>query len=357
MLTTPHLSAAPLEWLHRLPTWLAAGQAMVLVSVARADGSTPREVGATMLVSLSAQADTIGGGHLEWQALQIARQWLQSADATAHPKLQRFNLSASLGQCCGGVMWLVFERLACTADNLARAQHWQQQIRAGHALKRCLSSQQPQSIWQIHATDYTALHQTNSLIQHNSEHWQFEQWICPPNLPIWLFGAGHVAEALIHTLLPLGAKIHWVDSREHAFPTTAEADYPAVTCIQTDSPETEVAQIAAHSLVLIMTHDHALDLQLCYRALQREDLAFVGMIGSRSKRAVFDKRLRLRGLTLAQCQRLVCPIGIAGISSKQPAVIAIAVAAQLLQWRDQVSPYRPPQLITKQLSAANEAPS
>ncbi|WP_046122592.1 XdhC family protein, partial [Acinetobacter baumannii] len=131
-------------------------------------------------------------------------------------------------------------------------------------------------------------------------------------------------------LLPIGVRVKWIDPRDDIFPSDLlEQAY----CITTDTLDAEIEHFDRSGAVLILTHDHQLDLQLCFTALKptAKPFAYVGMIGSKSKRAIFEKRMQVRGYTSETLQRLVCPIGIEGISSKQPAMIAIAVVAQLLQ--------------------------
>ena len=250
----------------------------VCVEVAQVRGSAPREVGACMLVRAHDAQGSIGGGHLEWLALQRARkllaQWqLERTPAAAqqdtHP------LGPSLGQCCGGVVTL-------------RYRPW-------------------------HAPE---LPRPDPLFQ------------------LQLHGAGHVGRALIQLLATLPCAVQWVDVRDAAFPATDAAERGGVariTRLAVDSPEAEVAQAQPGAFYLVMTHSHALDQQICEAVLRRGDAGWLGLIGSNSKRARFAHRLRARGLPEATIASLACPIGIGGIRGKQPEIIALAAAAQLLQ--------------------------
>ena len=152
--------------------------------------------------------------------------------------------------------------------------------------------------------------------------------------PVLLFGAGHVGRALALALAPLPFRLRWVDTRDDAFPALIPANAVAVC---TPTPEAEIATAPAHALVMIMTHSHPLDLALTTAALHRTDLGGVGLIGSAIKKVRFVKRMREAGLADSALARLTCPIGVSGIGGKEPAVIAAAVAAQLLQWRDVVA--------------------
>jgi xanthine dehydrogenase accessory factor len=158
----------------------------------------------------------------------------------------------------------------------------------------------------------------------------------PPNgFNIVLFGAGHVGQALVRVLMNLSCQLHWIDSRPEAFPDWLEDS--AVTGVSTyllEDPAELVAAMPPASDYLIMTHDHALDLALCEQVLRRDDVHFVGLIGSATKAARFRHRLLQAGISPEQLERLVCPVGMPEIRSKQPGAIAVAIAAQLLSLRE-----------------------
>lgn len=327
------------DWLDALIDQLAAGNDAVLVSVARTQGSAPREAGACMVVAGNAVADTIGGGHLEWQAIHQAQRMLDSDNPP--PLVSRYNLGARLGQCCGGVVWLLYE--AIPASTLPAWQERRKAVHDGAVLQRRLDSTQKASSWQRlpQAGQGTVLHG-------EPEHWQFSQEIARQGFPVYLFGAGHVAQALVRQLLPLGAELHWIDSRDEAF---AGIDCHGLHAVVTDLPESEVAAAPAGAYFLIMTHSHTLDFALCEAIYKRHDFAYFGLIGSRSKRASFEHRLLDRGLLPDRLSELTCPIGIPGIISKEPVAIALAVAAQVFQihnTRQLVSQAGRPRLIDTQ---------
>jgi xanthine dehydrogenase accessory factor len=245
----------------------------VLVSVDSIVGSTPREPGARMIVTGQRLYGTIGGGNLEFQACRIARNQLQQ---DADDGLQRFPLGAGLGQCCGGLVNLMFERLGVDSD-------WDDLAREDEALE------------------------------------------------LYLFGAGHVGTALVRSLSDLPIRINWIDTRDDMLPQQPPA---GVNAICTDTPEAEIDTAAAGSYFVVMTHDHSLDQRLCEQILKRDDFAYFGLIGSLSKRRNFETRMRRRGIDARNFERMTCPIGIGGIASKQPAQIAISVAAEILQVYD-----------------------
>jgi xanthine dehydrogenase accessory factor len=157
----------------------------------------------------------------------------------------------------------------------------------------------------------------------------------PPKLQIGLFGAGHVGKALIRLLADLPCRVDWIDPRPEALPANLPAN---VTPVRNPQPARAVAALPPGSVVLVMTHDHALDFEIVTAALQRSDLLAVGLIGSDTKRARFLSRLARLGIA---GEKLICPIGLAGIEGKEPAVVAVSVAAQILQMRPlQLQPKR-----------------
>ncbi len=248
----------------------------VEVRIAEVRGSAPRETGACMLVGPDFERGSIGGGHLEWHAQRRARELLAQWRAEPGPAVRETHaLGPSLGQCCGGVVTLEY---------------------AASAL--------------------------------------LELPPAPPLFHLQLHGAGHVGRALVRLLATLPCQVDWVDERDDAFAGAALDGGPGPACIRqlaVDAPQAEVALAPAGAFVLVMTHSHELDARICEAALRRDDLGLVGLIGSRTKRARFEHRWLARGLAPQALQRLVCPIGIPGITGKQPEVLALAVAAQLLQ--------------------------
>ncbi|MGC3963809.1 MAG: xanthine dehydrogenase accessory protein XdhC [Rhodocyclaceae bacterium] len=310
-------------WLRTLPGWLRREPAVVLMSIIRADGSTPREAGASMLVSERRAIDTIGGGHLEWQAMQYARDMLEEGQTMM---LRRFALGASLGQCCGGVVWVLFERIEA-----ATAEDWQARLDAlfaGARLSRTACADMVASDWRL-----IAQRAQNDLARavFEGEHWAFVQEIADEPFNVHLFGAGHVGEAIVRALAPIEANVTWIDSRDDMFPAHPPG---RVNVVATDTPECEIDDAPAGCYFLVLTHSHALDLALSERILRRHDFAYFGLIGSRSKRMSFERKLTERGIAHERMADMTCPIGIPGIRGKAPAVIAAAVVAQLLQVRE-----------------------
>jgi xanthine dehydrogenase accessory factor len=266
--------------LDTLRQWLAEEPA-VLVTVKSTQGSVPREAGTWMAVFAGRVLGTVGGGHLEHESIALARAALGGAALDAE---RRFALGPSLGQCCGGVMHLGFERIEPAAVDAVCAR-----LAAEHDARR---------------------------------------------MPVALFGGGHVGRAIVRALAPLPVRVQWIDSRDEIFPPDLP---PQVTPEHSAPVEAAVGELAPGSRVLIMSFSHAEDLEIvaaCLKRLrERDDLPFVGLIGSQSKWASFRHRLEARGFAPHEIARISCPIGVAGVVGKEPEVIAAAVAAQLMQLR------------------------
>ncbi|MEO7246157.1 MAG: xanthine dehydrogenase accessory protein XdhC [Rubrivivax sp.] len=256
--------------------WIAAGRRATVVTVRNHRGSVPRETGARMIVAhdnaSDAVAGSVGGGHLEWQAIAHARSGRREPWAVA--------LGPSLGQCCGGAVTLAFAPLDAAA---------------------------------------------------------LADWPTPePCFFLQLYGAGHVGRAIVRALADIECRVRWVDERADAFPPGAvqrSGAHPgSVEAVVADPIEAEVDAAPEGACHLILTHSHDLDLRLTGAVLHRRagDARWIGLIGSATKRARFEHRLTERGLSTEVLARLVCPIGLAGVGSKAPAEIAVAVVAQLL---------------------------
>lgn len=255
-----------------LPGFIAAHPDAVLVDVAETKGSTPREAGTMMVVSATSLWGTIGGGHLEFMAIEHARRRLAGEDVAETLDVP---LGPEIGQCCGGRTILSFRIIDQTVEE---------------ELRRRL----------------------------HDERAAFSQ--------VMIFGAGHVGLALARALVPLPLAVTLIDSR-----TSIDGTPPkGVTFRRVAMPEVEIAQAKPGAAMVILTHDHALDFLIAKEALARADLAYVGMIGSKTKRATFASFLEREGANRASLDRLTLPIGGSTVRDKRPAVIAAMVAAELL---------------------------
>ena len=289
----------------RLADELGAGRRAALVTLARVEGSAPREEGAWMLVRADGRfTGTIGGGALEWQALALAQAALEARPGAS---LRPISLGPDTGQCCGGRVTLLIETFVGPLDrDLAAAPAIETRIAAdGQVSHRPVGGGEGAAVERL--PDGAILRRFDAA-----------------RVSVALFGAGHTGRALALALAPLPVTLAWVDSRADAFPAHVPGN---ATTIATTDVATAVAALPPGTLVYVMTHSHALDLDVVATALKAQNVAHVGLIGSATKRARFLSRLRAMAIAT---ERLVCPIGIGGITSKHPAVIAASVAADIL---------------------------
>jgi xanthine dehydrogenase accessory factor len=287
-----------------------------------------------MLVSPAAVVGTIGGGQLEWQALTVARAMLD--DAAVPAQLQRMVLAADLGQCCGGVVEVWFERYTRAEAQLLDAAVIA--ARRGPAVLQ--STLSPAGIERRLVCAAGADVDTDHLLRapraqaapriHRARPGEvtLRERLDDALPSLWLFGAGHVGQALARILLELPVRLTWVDSRAELLPAQSDA---AVHIVHSADPVATLSDAPPGARFLVMTHSHPLDYALCRGILHRGDFAWAGLIGSSSKAARFRARLARDGLEAKAIAALVCPIGIEGISSKWPAAIAVGVAAQLMR--------------------------
>ena len=330
----------------------------MLVTVAHIAGSAPREPGARMIVTASEFMGTIGGGNLEFEAMRIARERLAGAPgAGAQRHIELFPLGPMLQQCCGGAVFLHFEAIGDAGAGWLRAaaEHERNNTRAvlvsrtaaadkmvftetgasgslGDKQVDELSACKADGLLSAEGAPESAmlhpLTETQSSLPDTSDA-LFLEMISPCDFRIALFGAGHVGSALVRVLAASAkCRITWVDSRAGQFPGNLPS---SVETRPGADPVAEVENLPERAYCLVMTHDHQLDQDLCEALLRRDDLAFLGLIGSATKRRRFAQRLSEKGITERQLERLTCPIGIPGIESKEPGAIAVSVAAQLLK--------------------------
>ncbi len=258
-----------------LSAFLAArrDEDIVLVRIESAEGSTPREAGATMAVTARAIAGTIGGGQLEFHCIDFARQMLATGAVDQQLDIP---LGPQMGQCCGGRVRV----------SLARAT--------------------PAAIALIAASEKA-------------------QALARP--PVLIFGAGHTGRALAKALAPLPFAVSLIDDRDDVMGGLPAA----ITCIRMADPVDAVASASTGAAFVVLSHSHALDYRLAEAALARGDAGYVGMIGSATKRARFEASFLRAGGRREALARLTCPIGAEDVDDKRPEVIAALTAAELVR--------------------------
>lgn len=316
-----------LVW-NRIAETLRTGEPCALVSVASALGSTPRENGARMLVHADGSfRGTIGGGTLEFEAIRWAVDALKAGKTGLD--VRKVSLGPDLGQCCGGRIDVAIEVLQ--PDQLADAEALADKeeggevfateavVRPGMPLERRILDARTDT--QFHLETDGTLRETFGIDRRS----------------VYLFGAGHVGKAVVLALAPLPFEITWLDSRQDAFPRAVPANVRKVLLDQSgNSLADSLNSASSGAFVLAMTHSHGLDEEIMAASLAQQRFAYCGVIGSETKRARFQKRLKKRGLAPAVVGTMVCPIGRPEIRSKHPAAIAAGIAADLLE-RDEAA--------------------
>lgn len=253
------------KWFDAVQHCEQSGEAYVIATVLGAAGSIPRDQGSKMVITANHAFDTLGGGHLEFKVTEKARERIASNEAGNN--IEHFPLGASLGQCCGGSVTVLFE----------------------------------------------------SFVQQG--------------MHLTVFGAGHVAKSLIKILGDLPGKVNWVDNRENMFPE--ETNIPSNVHVHLMAHPVDIIKtLPANSQILVLTHNHQLDYELVEAALKRNDLSFVGCIGSDTKAQRFQMRLQHKGLSETQISNMICPVGELDIPGKLPMQVAVSMSAQLIKHLD-----------------------
>ena len=333
------------SWIDSVRAKVADQGAAVRVTVIKAEGSTPREAGAAMIVGPRDFEGTIGGGTLEHRALAEARALLAPAEggeaAAWLRRSQVYPLGPSLGQCCGGSAQLLFERFgAAECETLrgsaaAEAGWLLRPLAAGPAPRLAarpedLGGDLPRAVRRLAGELLAGDRPSEARMvagQKKSDDWFLEP-LRARRVPLFLYGAGHVGRAVVQALSGLAFEIHWVDTAPERFPDPLAA---GVNAIVAADPSVIAAAAPGEAFHVVMTYSHPMDLAICHAVLERNDFAYLGLIGSKTKRARFVRRLQDAGVSEAVVERMICPIGLPGIRGKEPPVIAVSLAADLLQ--------------------------
>ena len=251
---------------------------IILATIIKTKGSVPRNENVSMAVSSSKQYGTIGGGELEYQVIKESNDLLNNFDC--NEKNIELPLGPNLGQCCGGFVKIQLSKFK---------------------------------------------NGKNLLLKHN-----LKEQIINQNQNLYIFGAGHVASALLSKLDGVGFNIFVIDSREN-FISNITTDY--VFPILAKDHTIIIKNAPSKSYYLVLTHSHQLDLSICDSILKKNDFTFIGLIGSKTKKIRFEKRLIETGYDKKLIDKIECPIGINSIQGKEPDVIAISIIARLLEYK------------------------
>ena len=291
------------SWYDSLITALKDGENVVRVVLIRAEGSTPREMGADMMIYSDHFTGTIGGGTLEHEVITTARQ-LMTSPRTNYRAKRQYPLGPTLGQCCGGFVEVMFE----------------------HVIPEDLS------LWKAFKTTSSIFHPNEPDLPptHNPAHKDGVSFrIHADRTPLYLYGAGHVGRALMAITGSLPFTRFWIDTDATRFPDTIPDDIETVIA----STPAQIATYAQDDAIhLVMSYSHQLDLDICLAVLQKASFFRLGLIGSTTKKARFLKSLKNAGIDDHSLKKLVCPIGLPEIGGKDPARVALSIAGHLSEW-------------------------
>jgi xanthine dehydrogenase accessory factor len=329
-----------------------AREPCVLVTLNLVLGSAPRESGSRMIVTAAAVRGSIGGGNLEYTAIGQARELLAES-GEARQLHQPFGLGPALNQCCGGAVTLLFEVLprgqpawlqplvsalaagepAVLATAIDRPLPEHALLGPAQATPDGIPEDVCEAARKLLAADPPDRPESLPLaaVERDGDNWWLEP-VGHGHPRLLLFGAGHVGREVAQLLSRLPFAVTWIDSRADAFDAVAfdNAANGRITTLRTDDPVGPVREAGPAGIFVVMTHSHALDEEICFAVLERDDFAWLGLIGSDTKRRRFAQRLERRGIAAERLERLVCPIGLHGIRGKQPATIALSLVAQLM---------------------------
>ncbi len=299
------------DWCATLATELTAGRTIVMVTVVEVLGSAPCAPGSKLLVAPDRLWGTVGGGNLEYTAIEQARKLTQSDRASL---LQSLPLGPILSQCCGGRVTLLYERL--TADHatiFARAEQNGGRFETHVDVEDYCRRYVPKGGASVPA---------GSMLAHGIWH----EPVHAERRQIVIFGGGHIGKALVQVLGQAPCDLLVVDPRAEV-----RAELSAQVAVRSDDSADQLdAWWQPSSVAIILTHSHELDYRWTKALLRRDDVAWCGVIGSKTKKVRFLRRFREDGIAEARIAQLVCPIGLPGLNSKHPGLVAISVAAQIL---------------------------
>lgn len=305
------------DWLTTAADLVRRGDPLVAVTVSGVSGSVPREPGAKMLVTMARSIGTIGGGLLEFNALTSARE-LISADRGSYA-FGEFALGPELGQCCGGQVRLIYERLG--TDDLGWLESAARRVECGERLAIVRAEVEGELTRRL-----VDAREAAPMIRVLASQGAFVELLTDTRPRVFVYGAGHVGAAVVGLLGAMPSVVTWIDRRGD-FPDGPPN--PDLRALLSDKEVELAADAPAGACHLVLTHDHQLDYEIVRALLKRGDFAYCGLIGSSTKRARFERRLRRDGLDDAALARLACPIGAHGLKAKTPAAIALSAVYEL----------------------------
>jgi xanthine dehydrogenase accessory factor len=318
------------NWIEMARDRIARDGAVVRASLVGVRGSAPREAGAMMLISTTDIWQTIGGGSLEFEVMAKARAMLAAPPTPWARQVISAALGPDMGQCCGGHVKVLLERFG--VDEEAELVVLEGCRRIAHPFA---GTAPPVDAGDAEiGPDVGGPDVGGPDAGGPDASWSvFVAPVAQPGRPLFLYGAGHIGRALAPHLAALQLDLHWVDIEDSRYPVRIPN---GVTRVVASDPTVIAAHAPADAIHLVITHNHALDEALCHRILSGSGFARLGLIGSATKAARFRSRLAKAGIAPQVLDRLVCPVGLPEITGKQPARVALSIAAGVAIWQQEL---------------------
>ena len=293
-------------WTEELIKTIEKNDIVCRAMVVRSDGSTPRDIGANMIIFKNNIQGTIGGGNLEFEIIRNAREKMKSSLTFLREK-KKFPLGPNLGQCCGGYVEVILE-------------YYNKQT---IPLLKSLASKNNQFI----------LHPNNEETFPISSYTNEKNYIVSKHFksfhPVFIYGAGHVGRALINVTNDLQIERFWIDISEDRFPNNIAKD---VNKVVANDLKIIANNSIPNSIHIVMTFSHQIDEEIVETLLNKNNFYKLGLIGSKTKKQRILGRLRKKGISDELLQNVICPIGISEVLGKKPPQVALSIASQLSNW-------------------------
>ena len=340
-------------WLNDANKILKQKLDFVIISIITTKGSTPCCAGDKMLLTKNQTFGSIGGGNLEYKTLQHARQLLNKKNKC---QIQNYSLGASLGQCCGGFIKILFQ---CFVNLNKQTSKWLTILTKAYSLQIDIMLMSYFANGRFYQAFYTKKYQdfnnyqvalpisltkistkmltsknTSDILYEKNENYDkihyCESFLFSKLQTVVIFGAGHIARALIPIISNLPVRLYWVDAREFEF-SLYKHDTSNINIICDEAVYT-IDKLAENAYYVVVTHSHQLDFEICEKILKSTNFNYLGLIGSQTKAKLFKKRLLAKGVAPSLIKRLICPIGKQNFFSKSATVTAVAIATSLIDF-------------------------
>ncbi|MDB9937571.1 XdhC family protein [Candidatus Thioglobus sp.] len=348
------------SWLKPVKTASALNNGFVLLTIISTKGSTPCSKGDKIVFSGAESVfGSIGGGNLEFKALSFAEELLSLNSNGTY--LKKYPLGASLGQCCGGYVNVMFESfiqsdetnswietvsnllqdnedfiVATIVDSNSEIEFSSKKfVYLDGNLSPNIDDKKISSFITKSAKDLLLLTDSPTIVQFENQSGAltevcFEKVLTSEVQPVVIFGAGHISRALMPILINLPIKIYWVDDRAEQF-DKYQGDTSQIDIICDDFVQS-IPDLPDSSYCLVITYSHQIDFEICEKMITQNNFSYLGMIGSEIKGKKFRDRFHQKNFSEEVINKFICPIGDKQKFLKSPAAIAVTIAMDLINF-------------------------